>query len=200
MRILIPLVAIIILILALFLPCCHAQTNPSPDVNEQISNLTAQVAALQKQSAPTNPVLQSVTYSNGIAVSTNSVAPTAGAVVSTELQPLFNLLGGKTQSMLATVMAWFLAISTLVAPWRTKIKHLISDKFNEVAAESSPDQDTYLRTLFGKGWYKLSTLLLAFAGITLPNTSDLDRVIAAQNEASANTAQAISNQVPVSAP
>lgn len=174
----------------------QAQTNVPPDVSLMISNLTAEVAVLQKQAAPTNPepVLESVTMSNGVAISTNAVPPTTSAAMSSEFQPILNLLGGKAKSSLATVLTWIAAFAALVAPWRNKIKHAISDKFNEIASKSDRQQDNYLHALFAKGWYQTVTLLLNIAGISLPTTADLDRVIEAQNEAALTATQKLLSQ------
>lgn len=163
------------------------QTNAPADITNDVADLKATLAALMKQiaaDAATNPpVIASVVFSNGVAVATNLVDTTTVAQsVEDEFSPLFSLLVGHT-AWGAKAVAWLLAFAAAISPWRTKIKHWISDAFNSYAATATAGQDEWLRALFSKVWYKAAAFGLNFAGISLPTLADLDRVIALQKQA-----------------
>jgi hypothetical protein len=166
----------------------RAQTNN--DLQLQVSNLTVQLAALQKL-ADSNPppVLVAVTFSNNIPIATNAVDTTtvAGDVSAQLAEPLHLLFGNAP--WVGKVIAWLSAVLLLLAPWQPRIKIFIADKFNEIATNASPDMDAWLMNLFSKPWYVAASLLLRFAGIPLPTKADLERNIALQNEVKAAAAK-----------
>jgi len=138
------------------------------------SNLTAQINALATAMGV------SVTNYSPVYATSNGVVDTNS--IGGEVAPLVGLLQGKG-TWATTAIAWLLALATALAPFRTLIRHTIADKFNAYAAASSTEDNAYLRALFSKPWYIGFSILISFAGITLPNLADLDRALNQQNQA-----------------
>jgi len=126
-----------------------------------------------------------VTFSNGVAVATNTVNTTTTVdAVGAQIAPFLHLLGGGSPWVSKTI-AWLAAVSMALAPFRPRIKIYIADWFNRYSATASADQDAWLMALFSKPWYVGGSLLLRFAGIPLPTKADLERNIALQKETAA---------------
>lgn len=111
-----------------------------------------------------------------------SVTPVADAATSSTFKPILDLLGG-SGTWITTVIAWFAAVSALLAPFAVWIRNKLANAINSAAESSGEDDDTYLRALFSAGWYRFLAFVLNFANVRFPTLAELERAIALQKEA-----------------
>lgn len=136
---------------------------------------------------------EEITLTNVVVVGFSSTnAPPVPAQAPETLQPILDLLGGKG-TWITTLIAWFAAISVILAPFAVWIRNKLADAANKAAASSEDDDDTYLRSLFGNAFYRLLAFVLNFANIRLPTLAELERAIALQKEAAKQPQYTVTN-------
>jgi hypothetical protein len=99
------------------------------------------------------------------------------------IQPLLDLLGGNSKSVITTVIAWLVALRLALVFAHGYIQRWMSDVMNKVAASETHDDDEFLLALFNKGWYKTLVFVGLVVGWPLPSKADLERAIRLQQEA-----------------